>query len=254
VLEVLNRDRHLDSLGALAHSLQDARPERTLNRTAIAFDTNVLLRLGNHSKSADIIDYLTSASFGGSIILPGQVIQEFWNNQLNAVDSLAASIRKKFEALSAEVSKIDDRFYNFEERFNTLLEEFRGTFGHAYDGGTAGRLGIVVKFLQEKAIVPYVSRAPFAEMAVARKRTRTPPGFKDDGDGDFYVWVDLLAGLLQIRRSGTQIDRVALLSQDRKLDWSRDGIPHPILAAEVEALTGATFEIWTLDQLAGKLP
>ncbi|BCG71821.1 hypothetical protein MesoLj113a_29790 [Mesorhizobium sp. 113-1-2] len=200
------------------------------------------------------MDYLGSTSFDGVVILPGQVVQEFWNNQLNAVDSMAASIKKKFDALSADISKIDESFHGFQERFNKLLDDFRGDFGYVYDEGTVRRLRIIVEFLQQKAIVPYVSRSPFAEMAVARKRTKTPPGFKDDGDGDFYVWVDLLVGLLQVQRSGTHIERVALLSQDRKPDWSREGVPHPILAAEVKALTGAAFEIWSLDQLAEQLP
>lgn len=87
-------------------------------------------------------------------------------------------------------------------------------------------------------------------LATHRKRTKTPPGFKDDGDGDFFIWVDLLTGLQLARASSRQFSRAVLVSGDRKLDWSRNGIAHPILVAEVRALLNVPFEIWPTQKLA----
>ena len=96
-------------------------------------------------------------------------------------------------------------------------------------------------------------RAPFQEIGALRKRTRTPPGFRDDGDGDFFIWVDLLTGLLDAQVRGDKYGRVALVSLDKKVDWSRAGIAHPILVAEVRTLLNVPFEIWTIDKLATEI-
>ncbi|NQD81454.1 hypothetical protein HP436_14860, partial [Pseudomonas sp. CrR14] len=106
--------------------------------------------------------------------------------------------------------------------------------------------------LEQKAIVPYVPRLRFHEMAVARKRTKTPPGFKDDGDGDFYVWLDLLYGLMIEKKHGAEFNHVIFVTNDVKPDWSRNGIPHPILAAEMETAVGATLEVLKIEQF-GKM-
>jgi hypothetical protein len=86
-----------------------------------------------------------------------------------------------------------------------------------------------------------------------RKKTKTPPGFRDDDDGDFFIWVDFLTGLLNARAAGESYGRVALVSLERKVDWSRAGMAHPILVAEVRALLNVPFEIWTIDRLAAEI-
>src|SRR4051812_31526924 len=96
VAKVLNRETALLAISALESALEPPASVEgdatSLEHTVIAFDTNVLLRLSNHTKSADVIDFLRT-SFPGKLLLPGQVIQEFWNNQLNAVETVAASIK-----------------------------------------------------------------------------------------------------------------------------------------------------------------
>ena len=70
--------------------------EYRMSSTAIAIDTNVFLRMAGHKHREDMIDYLVS-QHEAPIILPGQVIQEFWNNHLGAVDTVAKRLQNDFE-------------------------------------------------------------------------------------------------------------------------------------------------------------
>ena len=64
-------------------------------------------------------------------------------------------------------------------------------------------------------------------------------------------WVELC--VMTCRKGGQEFNRVVLLSYDQKIDWSRAGLPHPILVAEVHALLNVPFEIWTLEKLATQI-
>lgn len=245
IIEVLSRERPIEALEALA---QAYRPEPTtvnLARSVIALDSSVFLRLGTQE---GVIDYL-GANHPSPIVLPGQSIQEFWNGHLSAAESIASGISKKFEALKLEVEKVDATFGGFAAQFETLLSEFRESFGYAYDGGTVRRTTSLFEVLKSKAVVSYVSREKFSAMAESRNMTKTPPGFKDPGHGDFFIWLDLLKALLITKENGSTFERVILVTNDKKVDWSREGIPHPILSAELHALLGVPLETWTLDRL-----
>jgi len=113
---------------------------------------------------------------------------------------------------------------------------------------TVRRTIVFLETLLPKAIVPFVPRSRFTETADQLKKVKTPPGFKDLGDGDFFVWSDLLFGLLNLQRQGVPFERIILVTNDGKIDWCREGAAHPILAAEANALLGVGFEIWTLDK------
>jgi hypothetical protein len=156
----------------------------------------------------------------------------------------------KFEALAAEADKVDDSFAGYSQRLQSLLQEFTSDYGFVYDEGTVRDVSSVLDVLRKRSAVFYVPRLMFHELALHRKRTKTPPGFKDDGDGDFFVWAEFLFGLLETARAGSKFEHAVLVTQDRKADWSRGGVAHPILSAEVRELTGASFEVWTLDQLS----
>lgn len=244
-MAVLNRERPIEALEALARAYKPEPAETNLGRAAIALDSSVFLRLGSHE---GVVDYL-GANHRAPLILPGQSIQEFWNTNLSVAESIASGITKKFEALEVEIDKVDPTFGDYSAQFKELLEDFRDSFGYAYDGGTVRRTISLFEVLKSKAVVSYVSRARFAAMAECRSKTKTPPGFKDPGDGDFFIWLDLLKALLQIKEGGLSFDRVIIVTNDRKVDWSRAGIPHPILSAELHALVGVPLEAWTLDKL-----
>jgi hypothetical protein len=260
VARVLNREIDLAAISALESALEpggstvaDSVNQNSFERTVIAFDTNVFLKLSNHRKSADVIDFLRT-SFPGKLLLPGQVIQEFWNNQLYAVETLADSIKKHSENLRKEVEKIDPSYGDFAGRFQNLVDEFQLSFGYVYDEKTSRKIKLIVSLLSEKALVPFCRRNDFSSIAAIRKRTKTPPGFKDELDGDFFVWADLLLGVAILEKQGFSPSRVVLVTNDGKIDWSRSGVPHPILTAEMKALCGANFEIWSLDKLTQLVP
>lgn len=253
IIKTLDRRAYkYDPLDSLVAAIKSTKASISVRDTAIALDTNVLLRLSNHAKSADIIDYL-GAQHQSAIILPGQVVQEFWNNQFQAVESMTAGIKKKFDAFRVELSAIDSIFSEYANRIDQVLAEFNADYGHVYAEGTVARTVSLLETLQRKAIVSHVPREIFDSYAVARKRTKTPPGFKDEGDGDFYIWVDMLKGLLISRANGVKFDCVALVTQDAKKDWSRAGRAHPILDAEVRSLFNVPFETWSIEGLLAKI-
>jgi hypothetical protein len=249
---LLDRQSSIPALDALVAAIKPAPSAVPLQESAIALDANVFLRLGNHAKSTDIVDYL-SAQHSAPLILPGQAVQEFWNNQLHVVDTVAAGLKKRFDALKFEFQGLDPAFGDYGARVDAVMSEFVAEHGHVYEDRTIHRTLSLLEMLRKRASVPYAPRLRFTEIAAQRKRTKTPPGFKDDGDGDFFIWVDLLNGLMQARDEARAFKRVILVTQDVKKDWSRAGMAHPILVAEVAALLGVPFETWTLDQLAAAI-
>lgn len=252
VCALLDRGTEIGALSSLSSALKFELPESDLAETVLAFDANVLLRMSKHKKCDDIVDYLRT-SFTGQLILPGQVIQEFWNNQFLGVESISSAIQKKFKEISETIADVDDQFGEYASRFKLLVDEFEENFGYIFDGNTARKTKLFVDLLVEKARVPFVTRSLIAASAEVRKRTKTPPGFKDGGDGDFFVWADLLLGLAELKKEGVSYKRVTLVTLDKKIDWSRGGIPHPILSAEINAISGAEFETITLEALAKRL-
>jgi PIN like domain len=215
-------------------------------------DANVFLRLAGHPRSADIIDYLGS-KHAAPLVLPGQAIQEFWNNQLQVVDTVAASLRKQFDSFKVALRKVANDFEEYIDQIEETLDRFNADHGHIYDEATIAKTLSLLETLTRKGVVSYAPRGLFREIGALRKMTKTPPGFRDEGDGDFFIWVDLLTGLLDAKVGGVKYDRVALVSLDKKIDWSRSGVAHPILVAEVRALLDVPFEIWNIEKLAAEI-
>lgn len=232
-------------MDSLIHAYKSDNNAVDITKSAIVIDSSSFLRLGSQ---VDVIDYL-NANHTPPIILPGQSIQEFWNNHLNVVDSISQGIAKKFDQLKSEIEKVDNSFSDFSNKFSELLDEFKKSYGYAYDGATVRRTLSFLELLRNKAITSYVTRDRFSNIAHHRKKTKTPPGFKDDGDGDFYVWLDTLDSLILAKSENKIFSDVILITNDRKLDWSRDGIAHPILRSEVKSLVGTNFETWDTSRL-----
>ena len=179
-----------------------------------------------------------------------QTSQEFWNNILGGMPRASELVRSRYSALSDEVKKLSLDLTPFDERFLGLVDEFDQAYSVTLDPATGSRVTTVLDALQRTALVPYVVRSRFYLLAEARDKTRTQPGFKDPGHGDFYVWADYLLGLLTARANGVVFDHAVLVTEDVKIDWSLRGIAHPILVAEVEALAQVPFETWDVDRLA----
>lgn len=252
---VLDRRQGVDLLGALVSTF-DKTPEANQSprdQTAIGIDSSALLRLSKHRRSADLIDYLRARQ-GGALILPSQAVQEFWNNQLNVIDTMGARIKKKFDALKVEMESSElAEFGPLSKQMVAALDSFNDEFGYVYDPTTKTALSQVMALFRDKALCVAVPRVRFRDLADIRKRTKTPPGFKDDGHGDFFIWVEFLYGLLMARESGATFDSAVIVTADKKLDWTRDKVAHPVLSAEVRAVVDVPFHIWEPDTLATRL-
>lgn len=252
LIRVLDRRVDVPALRALNDAIRSAPAERSLHESAICLDSSAFLRLGGHAKADDIIDFLRT-KHSPPIILPGQSIQEFWNNQLQAVQTVSSGLRKKFDDLRNEFTKVDPNFGDYGLRLVGVLDEFRTDHGYIYDESTVRKTSALFQMLQDVAIISFVSRSKFADLASQRKRTKTPPGFHDVGDGDFYIWLDLLRGLQIARAKRRAFARVVLVTEDQKPDWTRGGVPHPLLTAEMHSLFGVPLEIWRLPTLAQEI-
>lgn len=251
VRSVLAREVNLDALSSLASAMHFQLEDVPLSGSVIAFDTNAFLRLAGHRRCDDIVDSLRT-SFEGRLILPGQVIQEFWNGQ-TVMLSVADNVKNKFVELEKAIRDVDERFNLYSGDFNDLSSRFKEEFGYIFDENTLRRTSLFIDLLMEKALVPYIPRSSFSEIALTRKRTKTPPGFKDDLEGDFFVWSDLLYGLATLKADGFAARRVILVTLEKKPDWGRDGIPHPILSSEIKAICGGSFQLLTIEGLAARL-
>lgn len=249
LLDIIDRQSAISSLSALSTAFQGGVPRVELSKAALVIDASAFLRLGRY---VDVVDYLNIQHMP-PVILPGQAIQEFWNNYSSAHQAIATGIRSKFEVLKKEISKVDDDFDDFAERFESLISEFSESFGYAYDGETIRLTLSLFEALEDKAAVPYVRRKTFAAFSVHRNATKTPPGFKDSGDGDFFIWLDALEGLLAAKESGEKFESVVFVTNDTKLDWSRSGIPHPVLSAEMNSLLGIPLVMWNVKRLAEQI-
>ncbi|WP_170432150.1 PIN-like domain-containing protein [Ruegeria arenilitoris] len=252
LIAVFERRTYIDALGALLDALEPKQATIRLSDTAIGLDANVFLRLADDNKSALIVDYL-SGVHKAPLVLPGQAVQEFWNNQTEAVATVSKKLGKNFNNFKNAVESIDDDFGDYLEKIELLLSEFSTEHGNVYEEATVKKTASVLKNLRGSAVVPFCPRSPFQHLAVHRNKTKTPPGFKDGGDGDFFIWADFLHGLRQLQHQGTTFDRAVLVTNDVKIDWSRDGVAHPILTAEAYALLGVPFETWSLKQLVSAI-
>lgn len=236
---VLRRKGQIEALKALTEALGTAQIPDNLRDCAIALDSSVFLKLAAHEKSADVIDYINALHTAG-VILPGQSVQEFWNNRYNAVPSLARKLRNSFDKFSNQIEELDRDFGDFRERFQTLISEFESDHGHVFDERTVTKTSRMLEALANQAIVPFVDRQGFHRFAEYRQNTKTPPGFRDErgNDGDFFVWLDVLRGVQLICSDIARPSHLIFVTDDKKDDWSRDGMPHPVLTAELQAISG----------------
>lgn len=173
-------------------------------------------------------------------MIPGQSIQEFWNNRYNVVPSLAKNLKSSFDTFSSKIDELDGDFGDYKEKFLRLMDSFENDHGHVFDEQTISKTFRMLEALQAKSQVPYVNREIFQPFAVHRQNTKTPPGFRDKlgNDGDFFVWLDTLRGVQILLQRGARPAWLVFVTNDKKDDWSRDGMPHPVLTAELKAICG----------------
>lgn len=257
VTQVLNRHYTYsptlsDLLQSTSELSQQSRRQSTSDAcsdTLFAFDTNALLRLGADSGGADAIDYIRKHP--GPLVLPGQAIQESWNN-------LHAGVRTRIKELSASITQTTKKLEEISEHLEGAIEPAKLAWGaveDAYkdwiDPAALDSFKQTIEAINShtQSIVAFVPRIEFSPLAEIRKKTKTPPGFRDDAGnhGDFYLWADFLYGIAQT--SPTSFDRVVMVTNDTKKDWSTSGAPHPILVSEAISVSGGKkFEIWRREE------
>lgn len=242
-----------DPIGDLVSALKDEpksdqlADDPELPDTALGIDTNVLLRLVAHKKAYNAVDYLAKVH-KAPLILPGQSIQEFWNNRSNVIETVSRKLWKAYKEFKKYVDEIGDDFDEHMSSIEKDLRDFENKYKKVYDQSTLDSMMSVLETLQKGAIVPFCPRAPFCNIVSHRNNTKTPPGFMDTGDGDFFIWVDFLYGLRQQQLKGSKFSHVVFVTNDAKVDWSVGNTAHPILVSEVRAVLDVSFEIWDLNK------
>lgn len=246
VHRVLNRVDPISSLIELRRGVASERPSRFNPEMpfAVGFDTNAVFRLGLGPRGADAVDYLAN-SHQGPVIIPGQTIQEVWNNSLSAVLPQAKVVRKKLDELEGEMLKVNQHLGEEAAAVREAISDLIALRGDWVDPAALGTFEQTLESLLAAGLAYYVPREQFAALAQVRRDTKTPPGFEDSGFGDFFVWADFLFGVASAPK---EFDSLVFVTNDAKRDWSRNGVSHPILVAEAEAVGGVPFELWTLAQ------
>lgn len=246
VWAALNRDAEIPAMDELYRALAPKRSLKDAKRLALSFDTSSLYRLGRGQAGADTLDYLRAQRVH-PVVVPGQTLQEVWNNQVVGLRPLGRALQTRFGELESEAARLDHRFGDTGEKARDAIAALIDEYEDVFDEAAEATFRATIDVFRQSASVPFVPRLEFRQLAQVRHETKTPPGFKDSGHGDFFVWADLLYGLAQLDPDA--IDGVVFVTNDTKADWSRSGVAHPLLAAEAAAVVPRPFELWTVEQL-----
>lgn len=218
---------------------------------AIGLDTNALKQLRR-------LPYLTTQLAAATerahipLLLPGQSIEEFWNNHRVFTRDLSA-IDKDLQSLSAKLSTlmksttVDDLIAQL-SKIAEGVGEFQKYSEESRNPELVSISQTMMAELTEVAYVSYVPRVRFSVLGQTRYWSKIAPGFEDRTKypqhlGDFYVWADFLYGLRVLKRNGVlpATGRVLFVTDDSKADWKTGNFAHPSLSNEIAALTGLGF-------------
>ena len=223
----------------------------SLSRSAVCLDTNLLFKALANPKRDELIDYFR-ARHVGPLIVSAQSMQEFWNNYHNVLDTIAKGVENKVSDLEKSLSNLDGMFDDYKNKIISVLEDFKYDNEHLFSKELRKQVLAFISMLREKGLESEAPRSLFHDAAARRKASKVPPGFKDPGDGDFYVWLDFLYGLMLAKENATEgggFVKAILVTADRKIDWVKGNAAHPVLVAEVAAAVQVPFEIWSLKDL-----
>ena len=229
-----------------------------LSDIAFGIDTNALLEMAkDNSKALAVIDYLIKYH-DKPIILPGQVIQEFWNNKASIMKEATQDFRDAVNDFKNRMKKIGNNFDDYVKQIDVVLKEFLDEHGGTYTDRRIDNIKNSLKRLQVKASVHFCPREGFYEISCHRRNTKTPPGYKDKDkdsncDGDFFVWVDFLYGLKVEENRKNRFKKIVFVTNEKKTDWRTGDTAHPILVSEVRAIFGVPFDVWSYDQFAERI-
>ncbi|MFT3660458.1 MAG: PIN-like domain-containing protein [Gordonia sp. (in: high G+C Gram-positive bacteria)] len=195
------------------------------------------------------MDYLVGSRRTAPLIIPGQAVQEVWNNALTGVKTKSKKLTEAHKSLVREIRELDRDLGPYAEDAATSLESFAKWHGDWFDVEAQQYFIGTVKNLTDRAVSMSVPRVEFSSLAQIRNNTKTPPGFSDPSDnhGDFFIWADFMYALAVSDLSN--VDGIIFVTEDGKQDWRLAGVGHPILTAEIRSLTGLPFKLCDLGEL-----
>jgi len=229
----------------LGRHVEDALPQKI---AAIGLDTNILKYLRRQTLKADeLLNY--SETNQVPLIIPGQCVQEFWNNHSVFVRDLEG-IFSPLQTLKNKVAKasLPQTQQHILDEVEKKLDLFKFEMEDSKRPELLSESFELWRSLESKVLMPYVPRSLFRSLGEVRYSTKVAPGFAEDKPanqalGDFYAWADFLLGLQQAGVSNASESRILFVTDDSKPDWKTSGRPHPMLLGEVHQLTGAILDI-----------
>lgn len=244
----------LDWLGPLKVHANGQIPSKW---AAIGFDTNALKHLRRVSRDvrSSILTYLQGEAI--RIILPGQAVQEFWNNH-TTFTSEVSSLGNQVRSLAGRFSKVTSGT-EAESQLLAMAAQLRALSEEIADAENPNLLKASIELwevLIPDATIAQIPRERVVAIGEARLTSGTAPGFADANKqinrlGDFLVWADFLMGLVSLGITGHNVpdDCIVFVSDDAKADWITAGAPHPTLLGEANFLSGRPLKIVTFAEL-----
>ena len=245
-----------------------AEVDAALREAAVAVDASVLLDLYRFraQTSRDLIE--TFRSLGDRLVVPHQVLREFWRRRQRVQDSPTGATRAATDALDKSGRSIgdalttwaravgvdDDEVSDLSGRVDDFLGELKGELENVMrDASAEGGEDPILEQLEEilaGRVTSALAREEWDEcVAEANRRIEAeePPGYMDaekqdsdlpeGGAGDYLVWYEAT-------RYAKEQDRdLIIVTRDQKPDWwwrrKTDFIgPRPELTLEYHQLTG----------------
>ena len=224
-----------------------------LSNIAFGIDTNALIRIVQKRQGTNVSDYLDNHT--APVILPGQAVQEFWNNKGGAMNTMGNELNSGFENFKKVVNRIreENNFGQYIDDIQQLVKSFQSDYQNHYSQSSVNEVMKILKNLRNTAFVSFCPRTKFYPVALHRRETKTPPGFEDKRDGDFFIWLDFLYGLKRKQFQKENFDKVVFVTNETKKDWRSGRAAHPILVSEVKALFDVPFGIWDSDSFVRRI-
>ena len=192
------------------------------------------------------------------IVLPGQAVQEYWNNHRTFSNEDSSRLRKEIEKLQQGL--LDVGAASASEHVTTIAEaltELDGDLQQVKDARAFLRrstdaMDDLLRFGQ----VAFVSRLTFGPLAEFRLASKVAPGFDDAKTkvaalGDFFVWADFLLGCMRHGRplASPSSSFGLLVTDEKKVDWRTGELAHPVLTAEYKAACGLHLGVATVREM-----
>lgn len=224
----------------------------------IGIDTNILKQFRREPIKADSFS-ATLQEHMVPLVVPGQCITEYWNNQNVFAREDIGKVLDQFERLQKSVVRLgaggemNQELESIGERIKTMRLDLEDASAPDF----VRKSSAVLTQLLSDATTPKVSRSRFSALAEVRIRSKVPPGFSDEKLkaaplGDVFVWFDFLLGIMALREQYDGSDpHFVWATEDSKADWKASGAAHPGLVEEALRTTGARVSIVNMAGLDG---